>query len=295
MQYIFILNGLPDRKWIIDEVNKQLNDLGLSYPTYVTTDAGDATRYVNVYCNLNPNEEVCFVACGSSGLANEIVNGIVNRPNKYFAILAMGGTNDFIKMYPELKWNSIDAILKGEPKKIDALKVNDNYAFNTVNVGLDAMVTAFGQEYIAAGILDPYVRAIKDSVLLYRWHNIDVVADGKKIEWKQIMNIQLGNGQFCGGLYKCTPYAVPDDGWIEMVYFKPVTLLVLARLMKYFTVGKHLESRFCKPFVRYRRVKHIELRSKDLFYIAMDGEVIAGLSIDVDILEKALNLIYPKA
>lgn len=294
MQYIFILNGLPDRKWIIDEVQKQLRELELDYPIYVTTDAGDATRYVNIYCNLKPDEEVCFVACGGSGLSNEVVNGIVNRPNKYLAILAMGGTNDFIKMYPDLKWNSIKAIMQGEPKKIDVLKVNDNYAFNTVNIGLDAIVTAFAQEYIAAGIPDPYARAIKDSVLLYRRSKIDIVADGKRIEWKSIMNSQLGNGQYCGGMFHCTPYAVPDDGLIEMVYFKPVPLLILAMLMKYFTVGKHLESRFCKPFVKYRRVRHIELRSKDLFYVSLDGEGIAGLSIDVDILDKALNLIYPK-
>jgi len=295
MHYIFILNGLPDRKWVIDEVKKQLNDLGLSYPTYVTTDAGDATRYVNVYCNLNPKDEVCFVACGGSGLANEIVNGIVNRPNKYLAILAMGCTNDFLKMYPELEWSSIDAILKGTPKKIDVMKVNDNYAINTVNIGIDAMSTAFGQEYIAAGMSDPYARGIKDSVFLYRRNNIRVTADGQKIEWKHIMNAQFGNGQYCGGMFRCTPYAVPDDGWIEMVYFKPLSLLYLYKAMKYFKTGKHLESSFCKPLVRYRRVKHVELRSKDLFYISLDGEVIAGLSFDIDILEKALNLIYPKA
>lgn len=295
MQYIFILNGLPDRKWVIEEVTGQLHELGLSYPVYVTTDAGDATRYVNIYCNLNPDEEVCFVACGGSGLANEVVNGIVGRKGKYLAMLAMGGTNDFTKMYPNLPWGKIEAILHGEVKAIDVLKVNDNYAFNTVNIGIDAMATAFAQEYIAAGISDPYAKAVEDSVVIYRSNHIDIIADGEKFGWGWVMNGEFGNGQYCGGAYRCTPYADPEDGLMECVVFRPVPLTILARLMHYFKSGTHVSATFCKPFVRYRRARHVELNSKDLFYVSLDGEVIAGLSVKIDVVEKALNLIFPKA
>jgi len=294
MDYIFIFNGLPDRAWVIDEVEKQIKALGLEYPTYVTTDAGDATRYVNMYCDMNPDEEVCFVACGGAGLTNEVVSGIVNKENKYLAILSYGGTNDFTKVYPDRNFQSVKAMLKGKAIKVDVLKAKDNYAINTINIGLDAMVTAYGLEYIAAGMKNSYKRAIGDAVLMHRRNYVTIKADGETLIKRCFMDAQFGNGKYCGGEYLCSPNAVPDDGLIELSIEKTTGLVGLSKIMKEFKVGKHLTDPFCKHFVIYRRVRHIELRAKDLFYLAMDGEVIADVSVDIDILDKAVNFILPK-
>lgn len=294
MEYIFIYNGLPDRAWVIDEVGGQIQKLGAEYPSYITTDAGDATRYVNMYCDMNPKQEICFVACGGAGLTNEVVNGIVGRENKYLGILSYGGTNDFTKVYPDCNFQSVKDLLEGTPIKVDVLKANDNYAINTINIGLDAMVTAYGQEYIAAGIDHAYPKAISDAVLQHRRNYVKIVADGETIIKRCFMDAQFGNGNYCGGEYLCSPNAKPDDGLIELSVEKTTGLLGLIKIMKEFKVGKHLTDPFCKKFVIYRRVRHIELRSKDIFYLAMDGEVLADVSVDIDILDKAVNFILPK-
>lgn len=294
MKYIFIFNGLPDRAWVIDEVSRQIDAAGLDCIKYVTTDAGDATRYVNLTCDLNPKEEICFVACGGAGLTNEVMTGIVQRENKHMAILFYAGTNDFVKVYPDRNFQSLDDLLNGERTKIDVIKVNDNYSMNVVNFGMDATITALGQENIAMNIPNPYANAVKHGVIFSRIHKIKIYADGKKVNRRLVMNVQVANGNYTGGEYKCAPYASVDDGWLDLSYFIPIPVTVLALIMPHFRDGTYLEDKFCKHFCHYRRAKHIEIRSDDLILIALDGENLAAESVDIDVVPKALNLILPR-
>lgn len=68
MYYIFVINGREDRAWILEEIKHQIqaSNVRFDYETYVTRGVGDGTRFVKIYCDLHPQSEVCFVACGGS-------------------------------------------------------------------------------------------------------------------------------------------------------------------------------------------------------------------------------------
>ncbi len=103
MHYIFVINGREDKRWIADEVDRQIRQLGssLDYEIYTTSGAGDGTRFTRIYCDLHPNARVCFVACGGTGTLNEVASGLAGFKGKSLALLAFGTTNDFTKNFPD--------------------------------------------------------------------------------------------------------------------------------------------------------------------------------------------------
>lgn len=293
MQYIFIINGRDDKSSIRPEIEKQLAGMDFHYEIYITAGIGDATRYVNLICDLYPKIEHCFIACGGSGTASEVAAGIVNRENKYMAVMRFGITNDFVKCFPGRDFNSIRALLKGTMTKIDALKVNESYAINVINIGMDAMVAYFGEIYHAAGYKDGFKRALARAVLGHRINRVRVEADGRVLSRKYIMQATLGNGKICGGEYLCAPRAILDDGLMEVCVFKTMPLLTLLRILPKYRNGQHLDDAFSMRHLRYMRAKHVELSSDGLIYLSLDGETIISNHFNIDVLDKAVNLILP--
>lgn len=293
MQYIFIINGRDDKSSIRPEIEKQLAGMDFHYEIYMTAGIGDATRYVNLICDLYPKIEHCFIACGGSGTASEVAAGIVNRENKYMAVMRFGITNDFVKCFPGRDFNSIRALLKGTMTKIDALKVNESYAINVINIGMDAMVAYFGEIYHAAGYKDGFKRALARAVLGHRINRVRVEADGRVLSRKYIMQATLGNGKICGGEYLCAPRAILDDGLMEICVFKTMPLLTLLRILPKYRNGQHLDDAFSMRHLRYMRAKHVELSSDGLIYLSLDGETIISNHFNIDVLDKAVNLILP--
>ena len=77
MKYIYIINGRADKIPQYQELYDQLKEISHPYEIYTTIGEGDATRYVRLYCDLHPEEEVCFVACGGNGIINGVASGLV--------------------------------------------------------------------------------------------------------------------------------------------------------------------------------------------------------------------------
>ena len=234
MQYIFIINGRPDKASFREEVERQLAQCSLvDYTTYVTTGVGDGTRHVRIWCDLHRDKQVCFVACGASGIANEVASGTVGFPNKYMAIWAFGGTRDFTKYYPDRDFTSLEKLLAGESKAIDIVRANDNYAINMACVGFSASVAAEANQYIEDGKSDPYRRGVLAALFTSRRNNIRVIADGKRLNRRHILMADIANGHYSGGQYLTTPWAKNDDGLMDVVVVRPITLtafvLVLTR------------------------------------------------------------------
>lgn len=295
MHYIFVINGREDKRSLQFEVERQIAGLNLSYEFYITTGEGDATRFVNIYCDLNPKKEVCFVACGGSGTTTEVASGIIRQPNKYLGILTLSGTNDFTKCLPNRNFQNVKYLLEGECLQIDALKVNDNYAINVVSVGLDAIAANYANIYASEGMKNAYMRGVLKAIIGDRRNRIKVIADGEPMNRRTILLASFANGQYYGGQFRCAPRARFDDGEIEVCLMKPLSLLSIPFAFKKYELGQHLEdTRRLRRIFKYRRAKHIELRSKKLIYVNLDGEIIASREVSIDIMEKAVNLIIPK-
>lgn len=295
MQYIFVINGRQDKAFIREEVEKKLTEMEMTdCQTYVTRGVGDGTRFVRIWCDLHRDETACFVACGSSGTANEVASGIVGFKNKCMAVWHFAGSCDFIKAFPGRDFSSLEGILDGEHKMIDIIRANDSYAINMVCMGFAASAASEGSRFIEEGKSNPYVRGVVVSILNARWNKIKVIADGKPLSRRKILMGDIANGNYSGGQYLAAPFAKVDDGLMDVCVMRTMLFSSFLVMNKYYAKGEHLTKKFCRRRLRYVQAKHVDLKSPDLITLSLDGEIIASSSFSIDILPGAIDIILPK-
>lgn len=295
MKYLFVVNGRFDKAHILPDLKAQLAGREVSYSIYVTTGLGDATRYVRLYCEFHPGEEVCFVACGGSGTVNEVVSGIVGAgPEKSFAILAYGTTNDFIKCWPGRCFTSLQDLLEGEEKQVDLIRCNDDYSLNVTNIGFDAMVAYRANVNIEEGRRNPYGRSVLASMLGSRYNRLKIWADGEKISGCLTMLCTVSNGRVCGGEFCCAPRAKVDDGLMEVCLVRSLPLLFFLTILPLYRSGRHLDSKRCMRHMVYRQAKKVVVECPNMFFAALDGEITAATRLEFDMLERAVRLRLPR-
>ena len=276
MHYIFVIRG-KDREALSDALDRQIQSAGsdLDHEVYWTLGEGDGTRFVRIYCDLHPHVKACFVACGGTGMLNEVASGLAGFSDKYLAVLTFGETNDFIKCFPDRDFNSFRKVLSGEMRRIDIIQVNDSYALNAVNIGF-----AEGTGPLRA-------------VLASRFNIIRIVADGERLNWRRLLLCTIANGRYCGGDYLCAPRADVTDGLMEVCLFRPMTLLSFLRLLPLYRRGEHLDHPRAKKRLVYRQARHVELHSRELIGISLDGEVLSDHVFNIDILSRKIPFILP--
>ncbi|MBR1539135.1 MAG: ATP-binding protein [Bacteroidales bacterium] len=296
MHYIFVINGRQDKKWVADEVDRQIREAGsgFDYEIYTTTGVGDGTRFVRIYCDLHPHAKVCFVACGGTGTLNEVASGLVGFADKQLAYLAFGATNDFIKCFPDRDFCSLRRILAGEERKVDILRVNDSYSINVVNIGFDAVVASTANHMVETGrVRHAYDIGIAHAVLTSRRNRIQVIADGQRMNRRKLMLCTLSNGRYCGGEFFCAPRADVSDGLAEVCLVRPMLLLTFLLILPFYRRGEHLDRRRLRHFFRYRRARHIEVVSRNLIELSVDGELVSGHHFQIDVLPQSVSFILP--
>ena len=296
MYYIFVINGREDyAERVKADLDRQLAGVEIEHEFYFTEGIGDGTRFVRIYCDLHRNKEVCFIACGGSGTANEVASGIVGFEGKSMAFLAYGATNDITKHYSDRDFTSLQKVMDGEQTKIDIIKANDSYSINVINIGFDASVAYLATKYLEEGLngVKAFKRGLIGSLLSHRINGIRVTADGVKLNRRFLLLCSIGNASWCGGQYHCSPRAKTDDGLMEICLLKPMLFLAFLIMLPKYTKGTHLEDKFSLRHLKYCQAKHVELDSKDLIYISTDGEIVASSHFDIDVLPEAINIVLP--
>lgn len=294
MYYIFVVNGRADKGFIMDELQPQLKDVSIEYEIYKTVGEGDATRFVRIYCDFHQKDEVCFVACGGTGTLSEVVNGVVGSTNKRVALLAYGSGNNFTRHFPGRDFRSLKDIIEGEAVQSDVLKCNNDYSINVINMGFDSMAAHFGAQYILRGKDKPYLRGTVRSVFFNRFNNYCIIADGVKMSRGTTMFCTIANASHYGQNYKCAPNAIIDDGFAEVGVTRSTTLLTFVLMYPHFKIGEHVTNAFCRRHMKFMRAKHIEVSSKSLIYLCVDGEIVASRRFEIDVIDKAVTLQLPR-
>ena len=308
MKYIYIINGRADKAPHYKEFFEQLKEVPHIYEVYTTLGEGDATRYVHLYCDLHPKEEVCFVACGGNGIINGVASGLVGyavsgeeaarlAANKTMAILYFGGaTEDFIINFPGRDFRSIRAMLDGTVTPTDIIKVNDSFCLNVCNLGFNSKVASRANELVAEGksAHQAYTRGVINAFLTSRFNRIKVTVDGERIARGRMVLCTIANGRRVGGEFNCAPDAKVNDGLIDVCYFRAMSLMRLLALVPLYRSGQHIGSRAGGKKVLYRQAREVTISSKDLIDIYIDGEQLPGSQFQLKILPGALPLRLPK-
>lgn len=301
MYYIFIIGRSDmnsdtttvDKR--IEEARSTLKEYGYESECYWIKGIGDGTRKVRIYSDLHPNEKVCFVACGGDRTIGEVASGLVGFQNKSMAIIKLGDTgNDFVKCFPGKDFQSAEALLKGQVKEVDIIKINDSYALNVCDFGFDSVAGSIANEMLESGRSKAYEKGIFSAILTARFNKIKVIADGEKLGSRRMLLCAVCNGQYLGGGFHSAPRALLDDGLMDICYIRPLTLLGFLRLMPIYKRGEHLDHPYFKRMIIYRQAKHVEVSSEKMIELCIDGEMLPGTKFSIDILSKAIKLVIPE-
>jgi len=297
MKYCFIINDEPSKAGNAYKIEADIRQLDkpIEFEIYRTTAEKSATLFVKEYCAEHPDTETCFVACGGDGTINEVATGMVGAQNKHLAVLAYGSGNDFIKYYKDKDFLSIRDLVNGTPHKIDIMKVNsDRYSINVCNFGFDSVVASTANRLSRKGWKNPYRWGIAKAIFCGRFNRIKVRADGEELNPdKRMLLCTLGNNNHVGGEFFCSPRARNDDGLIEVGYCKTTTLLTFLGLLKFYSLGTHLDDPKVSRHFIYRQSKVVRVHSDETIELCLDGEMLSGQDFRIEIIPQAISFIIP--
>ena len=290
MKYYFLINpvaGNENEKNKLQEYIKEVCDNNkLDYEIYLTKGKKDATRFTLEH----KDEDCCVFACGGDGTVNEVINGAINGKVSV-AIYPCGSGNDFVKMFKDSL--DLNKLVNQKGRKIDTIKVGDIYAVNVVNIGFDSAVNGSVDRYKKRfKVSTAYNISIVTNLLKRINHKYKIYLDDEEVEDGKFLLMSLGNGSYYGGGFKCAPRAKLDDGLIEFCAVRKVTRLTLAKLIKVYKEGTHLENPKFKKYILYRQCKKVRIVADKMFSVTIDGENIKTNVLEASIDANSLNLIY---
>ena len=308
MKHLIVVNGSAGSYTVALENQIKEAFEGLDYEVYQTTGPRSVIPFLKEYLKKHEKDTVRVYACGGDGTVHEVANALVGFNNAELAIYASGTGNDFVKIYGgKEKFQDFKKLIEAKTTAIDLSKLTGEgvegelYSINVINFGFDAIVGAMGNFYKENGLpeeakkkgLGPYDYALKHDAMKHgRFNDIEVFADGEKLNEKQMLLATLAQGQFVGGQFKCAPKSDNTDGLIDVCVLKTMTFLGLGMIIGTYTKGKHLDRKRKK--IVYRRAKEIKMVSPKEFDVCVDGEMIKGNNFTVTIVPGAIKLAIPE-
>jgi len=228
-----------------------------------------------------------IVAAGGDGTVNEVVNGIVGA-DVSLGILPVGTMNVFaaeLGLPGDLDeaWAIIRA---GRTRRVDLLRANQQYFVQLAGVGLDAQVVqATSWEFKKSfGPLSYLISAAQ--IASRKPPRLIVEADEQVREGSFVL---IGNGRYYGGPLAFFKDARIDDGKLDVLIFKNLAYLDIARYVTNVFIGKHTDL----PDVEYFQTKKAVVRSDEEVPVEVDGEVVGSLPVTFRISSRKLRVVVP--
>jgi YegS/Rv2252/BmrU family lipid kinase len=232
-----------------------------------------------------------IVACGGDGTINEVASCLVNT-NIVLGIMAMGSGNGLasnLKIPRNIK-NALILIKKQNVKKIDVGRLNDNYFFSNVGVGIAANVVKH-YENSSKRKLFSYIKASFKSLMELKNENlIEVITEEKTVLVNPLM-LFISNSNELGYKVSLTPKASLQDGLLDIILvpktsrFKTILFGLLILFKKHQILGE----------VKSFQIKKAELikKNENYFHSEIDGEyfTINNKFISISVLEQSLQVI----
>ena len=225
-------------------------------------------------------------AAGGDGTVNEVVNGLAGT-EAALGVLPVGTMNVFAKEHnlPEKLAEAWAVIRAGNKREIDLLAANDTHFIQLAGVGLDAQVVK-ETTWESKKNLGPLSYLISAAQIAARTPpKLIVEAGGVKSEGSFVL---IGNGRFYGAKIVLFPKARVDDGLLDVLIFKNIGYLDIAKYLAGVLIGRHTGM----DGVEYFQVPEATVRSEQEVPVEVDGELSGALPVTFRVAGK-LRLCVP--
>ena len=243
-----------------------------------------------------------LVVVGGDGMVNLGTN-LVAGTKVPLGLIPSGTGNDMARGLgiphddTEAAIRSLDAALAAGPRTIDAGRISWTDAVTgekgerwfgcALSAGFDAIVNERANEMRHPKGPSRYILAMLAELAVLKPIAYRIVLDGKVIETSAVL-VALGNCVSLGGGMKITPDAKLDDGLFDVLLVEPLSRIAFLRIFPRVFKGTHITD----PRVRIERAKKVRIEADGIVAYG-DGERIAALPIDVEVVPGALRFLAP--
>ena len=292
-------NGKGRKDWV--QISSNLKKHELIWSEYFTDRKGDA---INVSQEAIASGYRKILCVGGDGTLNEIVNGAFIQticPTKdiILGLIPVGTGNDWGRMFgiPLNYQKAIDIIQEENTMLHDIGRINyfngtekcQRFFINIAGLGFESVVVKRTNVQKDKGKSGKaiYFYNLLMSLISYKNTNAEIVIDGNKTE-ANIFSLNVGNGRYCGGGMRQTPFAVPDDGILDVTIIKGMGKIEIILNLKILYNGTILDH----PKVDGYKCKNIIVRSDSLLYVEADGESLGHTPAEFSIIPSCINIVY---
>lgn len=294
MKHLFIVNPAAGKRESTAQLEDLLSKLSFDHDVVYTKAAGDARRIAEHAVALGA--PIRIYACGGDGTLNEVVNGAAGHDHVAVTNVPKGTGNDFLKLfgqnYRELFYD-LEALAQGPQRSFDLIDCNGHLGIDVVCCGVDARIAKDVHRYknwrFVSG-MGAYCLALLENVLFKGISCPMRLRMGEVEREEETTLLCICNGRYYGGGFNPVPEAMPDDGVLDMLCVKKVTLLQLPGL-----IGKYAKGRYRElpEFVTDYHGDAVTFSSDRELVTVVDGEVLTGRDFTVRLSEKKVNFFYP--
>ncbi len=241
---------------------------------------------------------------GGDGTMNEVLNGIFLQQacqvsEITMAMIPVGTGNDWCRMFNvPFDFEGAVRLLKEKRTFIQDIgkvsyhkkeEILERYFMNVAGMGYDALVAKKTNLFKEKGHGGPltYLWFIFASLFQYKFLDAVIEVDGKSVFKGEIFSMNVGICKYNGGGMMQLPYAVPNDGIMDVTLIKKAPKWMVIR-----HTSKLYDGTLVKlPMVKTFQGKTIRIRSTSKVYLETDGESLGHTPLTFKILPKALKVV----
>ena len=293
-------NGRTEKIW--PNIESVLEKSIGSFEVLHTTCRGDAT---DLSRKILAVDTVRIVAVGGDGHLNEVLNGFIENdlpvnPEARLSFVMTGTGCDFQRSLGiSGKWQNAAAKLKdAKVRKIDVGKVTYTAADKTQKIRYFDNIASFGLSGAVDHCLEhSRLRDYLGGSPLFLWATIKTVFthpnqsirfridDGPEEEICSRLGL-LANGRYFGGAMHAAPEAELDDGLLDLLMLKEISVAKFLWHLPKIYKGTHLKI----PEIFFQKVRKFTAESSEQVILDIDGESPGYLAATFEVLPKILNL-----
>ena len=121
-------------------------------------------------------------------------------------------------------------------------------------------------------------------------HYVVTLDEAETVDAEQTM-ICICNGRWYGGGFNPVPEAEPDDGLLDVLLVKKVTLLQVPGVIGGYQKGRYADY---PQLIRHVRCRRLRIRSDKPSVVNVDGEAIYTDDAQIELIPAAVRFFYPK-
>jgi YegS/Rv2252/BmrU family lipid kinase len=267
--------------------------------TVVTTGKGDA-RDAAFRAGKSAGKFDAILVAGGDGTINEVINGLMDSSEDHRSPLPIGlipqGTQNVLAAELELPNHDLPELhnifAAGKTREIDLGRAGDRYFTLMAGFGFDAAVVNDVVRPIKQ-LIGPgaYMIASLGALAKYASTAVRLTIDGERYETDAYLVIVANAASYGYKQIKLTPFAVMDDGWLDVCVFERAVLDKVGFVTQMMAViaRRHLRD----PRVRYYRCRKITVESKPAILGQLDGDPFVSTPVTLHVVPKALRVFVP--